>query len=645
MGRKIKALFYLFISIIFFTCIIVGIVVGSLEEIKSNFFGWLGDREGQYKNQTQALEDWLNTVTDKEFNFDGQVFNKAKFKMYLQDEKYTYFNDRSLKVAIKVDGTIVETQDYTLGLYDSSFEYRVPWQFVAGLDMLLGESDSKKTKYLKKIRRLFKTEYYGLTINDGKVTEEDIDRAIEKEGKGGSQFRYYKTITKKTYGENPTTKEVKYPKPYFTKIITPFSTYDFEYTIEEYIKTSKNKEGTIISETITREPVLSNINVTDNSDEFLQNLKDLGLNITDMLDLVEFVSHMPYGEQVVPLLAKEEFGTSAYMGYGNDYYYGEGDVTVSNGILLWPAPKCTKISSPFGNRIHPISKKKKMHTGIDIPGPLGTDILAAEDGIISMAKVYGGYGNFIAIEHSNNMTTRYGHLSKILVRVGDTVKKGQVIGKMGSTGQSTGSHLHFEVLVNGVFQDPAKFVGVQSNLPNVLPSDLKYKDIDVDKAVLYLKKKNSYIDNKKDVLKIVKAGKERDINPLLLIAITGQEMSYIKNDYKYWCRVYGESNLLKKLKGISSSATLQDAPMYISNNPFNVYNAWWKKQPGLEESARVASNTIIKLSANRPNNIDPIKWMNMPKGVNPKGYYASDSEWNVGVKKHFGQLIKDVGYK
>ena len=99
-----------------------------------------------------------------------------------------------------------------------------------------------------------------------------------------------------------------------------------------------------------------------------------------------------------------------------------------------------------------------MHSGIDIPGPLGTPIRASASGIVRFAGLAGGYGNMIEIDHGDGLETRYGHLSRILVSPGMTIGQGQVLGLMGSTGRSTGSHLHFEVRRDGHPADPLAYL-------------------------------------------------------------------------------------------------------------------------------------------------------------------------------------------
>ena len=123
------------------------------------------------------------------------------------------------------------------------------------------------------------------------------------------------------------------------------------------------------------------------------------------------------------------------------------------------------LGSPFGWRIDPVNGQSALHTGLDFPSSIGTPILAAAGGVVVAQEHHPAYGNMLEIDHGNDLMTRYGHASKVLVKKGDLIKRGQKIAEVGSTGRSTGPHLHFEVLVQGVFQDPQKFLTAGQNLP------------------------------------------------------------------------------------------------------------------------------------------------------------------------------------
>lgn len=126
----------------------------------------------------------------------------------------------------------------------------------------------------------------------------------------------------------------------------------------------------------------------------------------------------------------------------------------TGGKMGWPAPGYNRITSEFGYRIHPILKVKKLHTGIDIGVPTGGNIVAASDGIVIYSGALGGYGNTIMIDHGSGIVTLYAHNSSLIAKEGSNVKRGDLISKAGSTGMSTGPHLHFEVRKNGAYQDP-----------------------------------------------------------------------------------------------------------------------------------------------------------------------------------------------
>ena len=140
----------------------------------------------------------------------------------------------------------------------------------------------------------------------------------------------------------------------------------------------------------------------------------------------------------------------------------DGEIQYTGGDMLWPvAISGTVITSEFGIREHPIQGVVKQHTGLDIGGaPLGTPVIAAADGVVSYSGWLGGYGNCVMINHGDGVVTLYGHGNKVLTSVGANVKAGDVIMEVGSTGNSTGPHLHFEVREDGTCVNPLKYVKV-----------------------------------------------------------------------------------------------------------------------------------------------------------------------------------------
>jgi murein DD-endopeptidase MepM/ murein hydrolase activator NlpD len=127
-----------------------------------------------------------------------------------------------------------------------------------------------------------------------------------------------------------------------------------------------------------------------------------------------------------------------------------------------------KFSSGFGYRNAPTRGASRNHKGIDIPGPVGTPIYATADGVIGRAQWLGGYGKYVEINHGNAVQTRYGHLSAMNVVSGQSVRKGDILGYMGSTGRSTGSHLHYEVRIAGEAINPTAFLSPLTAESNIL---------------------------------------------------------------------------------------------------------------------------------------------------------------------------------
>lgn len=126
------------------------------------------------------------------------------------------------------------------------------------------------------------------------------------------------------------------------------------------------------------------------------------------------------------------------------------------GQFMWPTT-ATYITSPFGFRIHPVTGIYTGHTGVDIGVGMGSPVYAAADGTVIVASWYGGYGYAVVIDHGSGISTLYGHNSSLNVSVGQQVTRGQVIASSGSTGVSTGPHLHFEVRINGQYVDPMQY--------------------------------------------------------------------------------------------------------------------------------------------------------------------------------------------
>ena len=174
-------------------------------------------------------------------------------------------------------------------------------------------------------------------------------------------------------------------------------------------------------------------------ENFIAKLSDEEKNLQEKID--EINQQYDIVNQQILALAQQGIDT-AYIG----------------GELEWPVPGYTRITSKFAMRVHPITGQYKLHTGVDIGAPEGANFVPANDGIVVKAELNAAYGNMVIIDHGGGISTLYAHGSAILVEVGQSVKRGDSILKVGSTGYSTGPHAHFEVRINGVATDPLPYI-------------------------------------------------------------------------------------------------------------------------------------------------------------------------------------------
>lgn len=193
-------------------------------------------------------------------------------------------------------------------------------------------------------------------------------------------------------------------------------------------------------------PAMANSAAAANSDSFRVNPEDMKSNQTALgVADPDFRSlHAGWGQKEDPLAR------------------GEFSVPSINPV------EAMKFSSGFGYRRAPMRGASRNHKGIDIPGPIGTPIYATADGFVGRAQWVSGYGKYVEINHGNAVQTRYGHLSAMNVQPGQRIRKGDVLGYMGSTGRSTGSHLHYEVRIAGEAVNPTAFLSpVKEEAPTV----------------------------------------------------------------------------------------------------------------------------------------------------------------------------------
>jgi len=214
---------------------------------------------------------------------------------------------------------------------------------------------------------------------------------------------------------------------------------DIDHWIEivEHTSTSTDEDGNTTTDTWYE--YILHITVTQRTAQ--EQAGTYGFN-SDQLDMLDELLSGEYDSYFMSLIA----GTG---------YLGDGTGVIAEGVYIWPSAASDYVTSFFGTRLHPILGVYKSHNGIDIGAGHGTVVLAAADGTVTTASYdAGGYGYYIIIDHGNGSKTLYAHMSQLLANAGQTVTQGDTIGLVGSTGMSTGPHLHFETYVNGTRVDP-----------------------------------------------------------------------------------------------------------------------------------------------------------------------------------------------
>ncbi len=293
-----------------------------------------------------------------------------------------------------------------------------------------------------------------LQSEEQKITDE-LNAAIEKQEK---QEEILKTRLRVMYEEGATS--------YLKILLSSESVFDFFYNLEMLSQITEY-DNKIIAEIEARkieieekkaalDEIIAEVKEEKNREEAkkaeLQKQSDL--KVAYMKELEKNIAK--YTENYNKMEAEEERirAQIAAQARGNS---ASVSTPYSGGTLQWPAPASRLITSPYGYRIHPIFKTQKFHKGIDIGVGSGNSVLAAADGVVIVSTYSSSYGNYVSINHGNGLVTLYAHNSSLKVSVGQTVKRGQVIAISGNTGNSTGPHLHFEVMKNGQTTDPMSY--------------------------------------------------------------------------------------------------------------------------------------------------------------------------------------------
>lgn len=188
----------------------------------------------------------------------------------------------------------------------------------------------------------------------------------------------------------------------------------------------------------------------------------------------DLVGEAPAGDSLFPsmreTLAEYDYLRTTNLARRQDNIFSRGNVNVLPGI--WPVNG--RLMGGYGVRSDPFSGEGAMHTGIDISAPQGTPVHATADGIVVHAGWNGGYGRCVIIDHGNNYQTWYAHLSRMDVIEGEEIRQGEVLGAVGTTGRSTGSHLHYEVRIGSTPVNPYRFLARSAAVHAAAPSEFPF---------------------------------------------------------------------------------------------------------------------------------------------------------------------------
>ena len=255
-----------------------------------------------------------------------------------------------------------------------------------------------------------------------------LDVLLQSRSIGDFISRYY-LISQLAEYDNEILEDIEIEK---TKIETAKSNLEQERKLYKVAK--DNAERTSI--------ILENTRVVKNN--YMNQLTEEEKILQEKIDI--------YNEQMKRIDA--EIRLYALANVGTDYVGGD---------MSWPVPGYSRISSPFGMRVHPITGIYKLHTGTDISAPMGANFVASNSGIVIKAEYNTAYGNMVVIDHGGGVVSLYAHGSEIMVNIGDKVNKGDVVLKVGDTGYSTGPHAHFEIRINGEYKDPMQILNVDKD--------------------------------------------------------------------------------------------------------------------------------------------------------------------------------------
>ena len=236
-------------------------------------------------------------------------------------------------------------------------------------------------------------------------------------------------------------------------LITELASYDFD--LLEVVETEKREiEQSKEKLDNTKQEMIDAKQTQLKTAKVLENTRTIRQQYIDKLSLEEQELQKQIDEYYAQYAALEQEIRAIALNSISPEYIG--------GVMAWPVPGYTSISSPFAMRVHPITGVYKLHTGVDIRAPQGANFVAAADGVVTKAGYNTAYGNMVIIDHGGGISTLYAHGSEIMVEVGQEIKKLDTVLKVGATGYATGPHAHFEVRINGTAVQPLDYITSQN---------------------------------------------------------------------------------------------------------------------------------------------------------------------------------------
>jgi|GEM_PF-4671514 len=504
-----KAIFYIGLCSLAIVLLIAAVAL-VFEIFSMSFYG---NDQAMTELNPEDMRAWEESLSDDEIEqmqSHGASIHPSKIALYVEIENESYPKDVKIQIPryIKTwgDGGSSNTTkylDYTYKRGETAYPFRQWWQSSASLDAIndtgYKENDVEIVENARDVLKpLFAWED---PETEGYVENSKYDHTSEKE----EEVIQTTTVKVTTTGDgssstNTSYKEVKTyrPLPFLKNVNTMFADVLFEYkpvTVTDSTtntssrtetrtktvsktKTRTNEDGTTeqyeVDEEVEYTVTITTVTTVDtevNSWELIASSKNhhqqfmnfLGVNKIDLNsdpELMYFMAeNLPQSYDFTGEY-REYLDTMGYMyGIGGGGYGPSGSYTGDfgdfvGGDFTWPVPSNKRITSQYGIRIHPIFKTRKMHTGVDIAAAMGVDIVSTADGTVSYVGWMGGYGMVVMVNHGGGVESLYAHNSRLVATPGQKVSGGDVIAKAGSTGDSTGTHLHFEIRKNGAHTEP-----------------------------------------------------------------------------------------------------------------------------------------------------------------------------------------------